>query len=44
MGDVHVFGPYVSLMSYETLGTTLIKDDSIAQSMRMYLEFMWERL
>lgn len=42
--DIHVFGSYVSLMSYETFGTTLIKDRSIAQSMKMYLEFMWERL
>lgn len=42
--DIHVFGHYVALMSYETLGTTLIEDKSIAESMKLYLDFMWERL
>jgi predicted DNA-binding transcriptional regulator len=42
--DIHVFGPYVALMSYATLGTTLIKDETIAKAIKLYIEFMWERL
>ena len=43
-GDIHVFGDYVSLMSYDSMTTTLIKDEAIAKSIKTYLEFMWERL
>lgn len=42
--DIHVFDDYVSLMSYETKVTTLIEEASIAQSLRVQLEFMWDRL
>ena len=42
--DIHVFGDYVSLMSYDSMTTTLIKDEAIVKSIKIYLEFMWERL
>lgn len=42
--DVLVFGPNVALISYEKKSATLIEDDSIAKSIKLYLEFMWERL
>lgn len=42
--DVHAFDSFVSLTSYDTLVTTLIEEASIAQSIRIYLEFMWDNL
>jgi len=42
--DILVFGSMVALISYEKKSATLIEDESIAKSIRMYLEFMWDRL
>jgi sugar-specific transcriptional regulator TrmB len=42
--DILAFGSMVALISYEKKVATLIEDESIAKSIRMYLEFMWERL
>jgi hypothetical protein len=42
--DIHTFGSFVSMTSYDTMITTLIEEESIAESLRVYLEFMWERL
>jgi sugar-specific transcriptional regulator TrmB len=42
--DILVFGSMVALISYEKKSATLIEDESIAESIRMYLNFMWERL
>lgn len=42
--DILVFGPMVALISYEKKSATLIEDESIANSIRMYLQFMWEKL
>ena len=42
--DVLVFGSMVALISYEKKSATLIEDESIAESIRMYLNFMWDRL
>jgi sugar-specific transcriptional regulator TrmB len=42
--DILVFGSMVALISYEKKSATLIEDESIAESLRMYLNFMWERL
>jgi len=42
--DIHAYGDQVSLMSYEKVTATVIRDETIAKSLRMMLEFMWERL
>lgn len=42
--DILVFSNTVALISYEKKIATLIEDESIAKSIRMYLEFMYERL
>jgi len=42
--DILVFGSAVALISYEKKSATLIEDESIAQAIRMYLDFMWDRL
>jgi len=42
--DILVFGQTVALISYDKKSATLIEDESIAESIRMYLSFMWERL
>lgn len=42
--DILVFGSAVALISYEKKSATLIEDESIAEALKMYLEFMWERL
>lgn len=42
--DILVFGPMTALISYEKEAATLIEDRTIAESIKMYLEFMWERL
>ncbi len=42
--DIVVAGPLVALVSYDKKSVTLIEDESIAQAIKMYLDFMWERL
>ncbi|MFA6973524.1 MAG: helix-turn-helix domain-containing protein [Parcubacteria group bacterium] len=42
--DIVVAGPLLALVSYDKENATLIEDESIAASMKMYLDFMWERL
>ncbi|MFH0969743.1 MAG: helix-turn-helix domain-containing protein [Patescibacteria group bacterium] len=42
--DILVFGPNIALISYDRLTATLIEDKSIAESILMYLNFMWDRL
>lgn len=42
--DILVFGSTVALISYDKMAVTLIKDESIAGSIKTCLEFMWERL
>lgn len=42
--DILVFGSMVALISYKKKSATLIEDESIAQAIKMYLEFMWDRL
>jgi len=42
--DIVVFGPNVALISYDRLTATLVEDQSIASSILMYLNFMWDRL
>jgi sugar-specific transcriptional regulator TrmB len=42
--DILVFGSMVALISYEKKSATLIEDESIAKSIRMYLSFMWDKL
>ena len=42
--DIIVAGPLVALVSYDKKNVTLIEDESIAQAIKMYLDFMWERL
>lgn len=41
--DVIVFGPNVALISYDRKTCTLIEDQIIADSILMYLNFMWDR-
>ena len=42
--DIIVFGENVALMSYDRQTATLIGNKSIADSIKMYLDFMWDRL
>jgi len=42
--DIVVSGPVVALISYEKGNATLIEDGSIAQAIKIVLDFMWERL
>lgn len=42
--DIVVAGPLVALISYDKKSATIIEDESIAQAIKMYLDFMWERL
>lgn len=42
--DTLIFGQSVALISYEKATGTIIEDDTIAKALKMYLEFMWERL
>jgi HTH-type transcriptional regulator, sugar sensing transcriptional regulator len=42
--DIHAYGDSVALMSYEKVTATVIRDESIAKSIRTLLEFMWERV
>jgi predicted DNA-binding transcriptional regulator len=42
--DIVVAGPLVALISYDKENVTLIEDASIAQAMKMFMDFMWERM
>lgn len=42
--DIVVAGPMVALISYDKENATLIEDESIAQAMKMFMDFMWEKL
>lgn len=42
--DIVVAGPLVALISYDKKSATLIEDESIAQAIKMYLDFIWEQL
>lgn len=42
--DIVVAGSLVALISYDKKSATLIEDESIAQAIKMYLDFMWEQL
>lgn len=42
--DIHAYGDAVALMSYEKVTATVIRDETIAKSIRTLLDFMWERL
>lgn len=42
--DIQVVESVVALISYDKMIATVIEDEIIAQSMRVYLEFMWDRL
>lgn len=42
--DIVVAGPMVALISYDKKTSVLIEDEIIARTMKVFLEFMWERL
>lgn len=42
--DILIFGPCVATISYEKMTATVIEDDSIAKSLKMLFEFMWDGL
>jgi sugar-specific transcriptional regulator TrmB len=42
--DVVISGSITALISYDRKTATVIEDTSIAQAIKMYLDFMWERL
>jgi len=42
--DTVVFGTRTALISYDRKAVTLIEDKSIAAAIKLYLDFMWERL
>lgn len=42
--DIVVAGAMVALISYEKKTAVLIEDEIIARTMKVFLEFMWERL
>jgi sugar-specific transcriptional regulator TrmB len=42
--DVVVSGNLTALISYDKITATLIEDKSIAETIKVYLEFMWEKL
>ncbi len=42
--DIVVAGPLVALVSYDKKSVTLIEDKSIADAIKIYLDFMWEKL
>jgi len=42
--DIVVAGSVTALISYDREIATIIEDESIAQAIKMYLDFMWERL
>ncbi|MFA5961244.1 MAG: helix-turn-helix domain-containing protein [Parcubacteria group bacterium] len=42
--DVVISGAVTALISYDRKTATVIEDASIAQAIKMYLDFMWDRL
>jgi predicted transcriptional regulator len=42
--DIHAYGDEVALMSYEKVTATVIRDATIAKSIKTLLEFMWDRV
>jgi len=42
--DIVINGAVTALISYARKTATVIEDESIAQAIKMYLDFMWERL
>lgn len=42
--DIVIAGSITALISYENKTATLIEDTTISQAIKLYLEFMWERL
>lgn len=42
--DIVISGAVTALISYDRKTATVIEDASIAQAIKMYLDFMWERL
>ncbi|HBI16781.1 MAG TPA: hypothetical protein DDY52_01300 [Candidatus Moranbacteria bacterium] len=42
--DIVISGSVVALISYDRKNATLIEDESIAQAIKMQLDFMWDRL
>ena len=42
--DIVISGAVTALISYDRKTATVIEDTSIAQGIKMYLDFMWERL
>jgi sugar-specific transcriptional regulator TrmB len=42
--DIVVFGNSLALISYDKKTATLIEDKSIAEAIKMYLDFMWMKL
>ena len=42
--DILVFDSMIALISYDKLVGTLIEDKSIAESMKLCLEMVWEKL
>jgi HTH-type transcriptional regulator, sugar sensing transcriptional regulator len=42
--DILISGPVVALISYDKKIATVIEDASIAQAMKMQLDFMWDKL
>src|SRR3989339_731979 len=42
--DIIIDGAITALISYDRKAATVIEDESIAQAIKMHLDFMWERL
>ncbi len=42
--DIIINGAITVLISYDRKAATIIEDESIAQAIKMYLDFMWDRL
>ena len=42
--DIVINGAITVLISYDRKAATVIEDESIAQAIKMYLDFMWDRL
>ncbi len=42
--DIVINGAITALISYDRKAATVIEDESIAQAIKMYLDFMWERV
>ncbi|MBM3256648.1 MAG: hypothetical protein FJZ04_04255 [Candidatus Moranbacteria bacterium] len=42
--DIQVMGSVTALLSHDKMTATVIEDETIANSLKVYLEFIWERL